>query len=110
MGILRRKLQEREEGNQKKQTLSLSLISVASVSAHFGFLLETLTRRKQDTSARKNIFEVPEKKGVTKRRLADFVQQDFGLKQEKNLSARARSTLLNCKNAASLFFFIKANI
>ena len=27
-----------------------------------------------------NIFEVPEKKGVTKRRLADFIQQHLGLK------------------------------
>ena len=27
-----------------------------------------------------NIFEVPEKKGVTKRRLVDFIQQDLGLK------------------------------
>ena len=55
----------RQERKETKRNISVSLISVAPVSAHFGFLLETLARRKQDTSARKKIFEVPEKKGVT---------------------------------------------
>lgn len=58
-----------------------------------------------------NIFKVPEKKGVAKRRLADFIQQDLGLKLEENLSARACSKCATkVRNAASLFLFITASI
>ena len=67
-------------------------------------------RRKQDTSARKTlVLEILEKKGVTKRRLADVIQQDLGLKLAENLSARARSalSLLKCETLHRCSFSLK---
>ena len=53
----------RQERKETKRNISVSLISVAPVSAHFGFLLETLARRKQDTSERKKYLRFLKRKG-----------------------------------------------
>ena len=57
----------------------------------FRISLRNFGKEKAGYIRTEKIFEVPEKKGVTKRRLADFIQQDLGLKLAENLSARARS-------------------